>query len=193
MKTMKKLLAFLLCAVVLCTTTVCASGGTRVFAPAVEAQPGQKVEIPIRIEGNVGIMGFRITVQYPESLTSPEVARGEVLSTGSLNDSITDAAKESFDVVWVNTEDIRSDGTLFVIRFDVPDEMQEGEYDISLSYSQKDTFNERYEDVVLSCENTTVAVHTDAPQKQTFLQRVVSFFKRIVEKIIRLFHKQGVQ
>ena len=71
--------------------------------------------------------------------------------------------------------------------------MQEGEYDISLSYSQKDTFNERYEDVVLSCENTTVAVQTDAPQKLTFLQRVVLFFKRIVEKITNLFHKQGVQ
>lgn len=193
MKTMKKLLAFLLCAAVLCTTTVYASGGTRVYASAVEVRPGEEIVIPVQIEGNVGIMGFRITVRYPEVLSSPEVERGEVLNAGSLNDSITGNTQESFDVVWANTEDVRADGTLFVIRFDVPDETQEGEYDISLSYSQKDTFNERYEDVVLSCENTVVTVRSDAPQKLTFLQRVVAFFKRIMEKIINIFHKQGAQ
>lgn len=185
----KKLLVFLLLAAMLCTTTVFASGGTRVYASAVEVQPGAKIDIPIQIEGNVGIMGFRITVQYPEVLSSPVVARGDVLSSGSLNDSITAATNDSFDVVWVNTEDVQSDGTLFVVSFDVPDEAQEGVYNISLSYSQKDTFNEQYKDVVLTCENATITIRSDAPQKLTFWQRVVAFFKGLAEKIVNLFRK----
>lgn len=185
----KKLLVFLLLAAMLCTTTVYAAGGTRVYASAVEVQPGAKIEIPIKIEGNVGIMGFRITVHYPEVLSSPVVARGDVLSSGSLNDSITAATNESFDVVWANTENVQSDGTLFVVSFDVPDKTADGEYGISLSYSQKDTFNEQYEDVVLSCENTTVTIRSDAPQKLTFWQRVVAFFNGLAEKIVNLFRK----
>lgn len=180
-------LALLLFTAVLSTTTVCAVGRTRIYASAVEVKPGVRIEIPVRVEGNVGIMGFRITVHYPEVLSSPVVARGDVLSSGSLNDSITAATNESFDVVWANTENVQSDGTLFVVSFDVPDKTADGEYGISLSYSQKDTFNEQYEDVVLSCENTTVTIRSDAPQKLTFWQRVVAFFKSLAEKIVSLF------
>ena len=97
-------------------------------------------------------MGFKITVTYdPEILSFPVVSRGIVTETGMLNDSVGVTPDGTIDIVWTSDSAVEKDGTLFVLSFNV-DDVTVANTEISLSYSQPDTFDEEYEDVVFDCK-----------------------------------------
>lgn len=192
MKTMlKQILSIVVAASIMLLTLgiVADAANACIYYERIVGAAGEKICIPVGIKNNPGIMGFRITVKYPQGLSSPTVESGEVLKSGSINDSITANTSDHFDVVWIHTDDVTADGTLFTVTFDVSPEMQSGEYEIALSYSQKDTFNEKWQDVKLECENGKIVIAGEEPQKLTFIQKVVRFFKNIFDKIKGLFTK----
>ena len=51
--------------------------GPVVSADSVTAEAGATVDVPIRITGNTGILGAKITVQYAEGLTLTKISAGE--------------------------------------------------------------------------------------------------------------------
>lgn len=160
MKKSKKLAVILLSlALVLSVAlnTFAASVPNRVYSDSVSVESGGQVTIPVKIENNDGFMGFVIIVTYDaEALTPVSVSKGEILA-GMFNDSIETATDNSFKVVFSGTGNITADGVLFNIVFKAANDTS-GKYDIDLSYSQQDTFNENWNNVVLNCEKIETIV-----------------------------------
>lgn len=121
------------------------------------AIPGEQISIPVEISNNPGIMGLKITVKYDNSVFySPSVVQGKLTESGLFNDSITEATSGSFDVLWSDSKNVMGDGILFVIQFTASEKTTAENQKINLSYSQADTFNEKWEDVKLDCQSITV-------------------------------------
>lgn len=172
---MKKTSAIVLSVIVLMSVMLnafAANVSNKVYADAVTVEGGEQVTIPVKIENNNGFMGFSIIVSYDsEKFTPVSVSKSSILS-GMFNDSIATSTNNSFKVVYSGTSNVTDSGELFNIAFDVADNTS-GKYEIELSYSQQDTFNENWDDVVLACENIEVIVTengTTAPTTVTTTQ-----------------------
>lgn len=156
---MKKIMSFLLTVLILLSCTVSAFGAPSVTVAA-DAAPvllsqNSETTIPVRIENNLGIMGFKITVVYPvDKIKVTSVSKGDVTKLGNFNTNfgINDG---KFDVLWNNTEEVSDNGILFFITAKSVSETAENA-EIQLTYSQPDTFNEEFNDVVLDCQNIAV-------------------------------------
>lgn len=186
---MKKFLPIVLSAVIMITCMVTAyAAKTTVYGDELTVNAGQEITVPICIKNNTGIMGFRITVNYDNSVFgSPSVENGNILSSGNLNDSISDKNNNSFDVVWNNAENIYDDGIIFYVKLKVDENAKPGKYTIRLSYSQQDTFNEKWEDVDLNCSDITVVLNgtnEDIPTQENWfdviLNKLIYFWKLII-------------
>lgn len=151
--------------------TAYADARCEVSAEAVSAEQGEMITVPLRISSSDGLMGFRISVKYPDNqLTLTDVSSGSVTADGLFNTTITDyySVKGSFDVVWSSSAEVKDDGTLFVMTYKVKETADDGEYNISVTYSQEDTFDEKFEDVKLSCSPIKVYVgNVTIPPEET--------------------------
>ena len=128
-----------------------------ISADSVSASAGETVSVPFRIDGNKGFMGFAITVAYDSDAFTPvSVTGGSMLGGGTLNDSIG-TAYEYLKIVYVSSEDVAGDGTLFTVDF-LANEAAAGRYTFDVSYLQPDTFNEAGKDVAFDCGNFDVSV-----------------------------------
>lgn len=121
--------------------------------------------VPVNISNNPGIMGFKVTASYPsELLEITSVVAGRVTTKGSF---IHNAGKASgqVDIIWYATEQTVENGGLFILTVKPTEKFIEGEsIQITLSFSQADTFNERYEDVEFDCKPINVSYVKDAQQ-----------------------------
>ena len=154
---MKKIIPILLIIAIIFSQTIfaVASDSAIVSAEDMVISKGETILVPVNITNNPGIMGFKITVGYSENvLEITSVTRGNLTPKGNFNDSLG-KSKGEFSVVWNATENIKRNGSLFVIGLRAKDSLL-GSTRISLSFSQEDTFNEAYKDVVLECKDFNV-------------------------------------
>ena len=121
--------------------------------------------VPVNISNNPGIMGFRVSASYPsELLEISSVAAGRVTTKGNF---IHNAGKVSgqVDIIWYATEQTTENGSLFVLTVQPTEKFIEGEStQITLSFSQADTFNEKYEDVAFDCEPINISYGIESEQ-----------------------------
>lgn len=115
---------------------------------------GEELRIPVAIENNDGIMGYRLTIEYDtEMFANPSVEKNDSFG-GTLFDSVGNYDGK-FDVFWNSTEQVAKDDVLFYLCFDA---LKSGTTSINISYDQSDTFNEKYEDVVLICNDAELSI-----------------------------------
>lgn len=152
-----KTVALVLVAVFLFASSAAAVDKALVYADKISTQPNSIFFVPVNIKGNPGLMGFKLTVSYDkEVLSLPVVTRGTVTQGGMLNDSIGASEEGSFDIVWTNDSAVNADGTLLVLSFNV-DDTDVKNTTLKLSYSQDDTFDESYNDVVFDCKDVEIS------------------------------------
>lgn len=111
--------------------------------------------IPIEIKNNTGLMGYKFTITYDTTkIDICSITKGDVSTKGNFvtNFGTVDG---SFDVLWNNTENISQDGPLFVLSAKAK-ENATGSSSIEITYSQPDTFDVSYKDVVLDCKSIDV-------------------------------------
>lgn len=167
---MKKAFAMIFAVGLLLIFSVTASAANfEVYAENVSAALGEEAEIPIMLKNNKGLMGLKISLSWsPEEIEIVSVKRGDLLKKGNYNTNFGNR-DSCFDVLWNGTEDIAEDGTLFVISVKLKQTVKTA-VKIKLSFSQGDTFNSLWEDVVLNCTEITVekgdAKTTTAVQQQ---------------------------
>lgn len=140
-----------------CENTVYASSTSDIAFVGAESsaviQDG-KVNIPIRITNNHGIMGYMLHFSYDSTLLEP-IGITASDSINGMTDNNIGLNEGCFDVIWQDSTEFSADGVLFTLSFNVlSDSFAETQVDIS--YSQEDTFNGKYEDVVFSCSPVTV-------------------------------------
>lgn len=123
--------------------------------------------IKVNISENSGIMGFQLHFAYNEEYVQVlGVTRGELTQKGSFMSNVG-MNSGGFDVIWNNTSDIVGDGTIAIISIK-PKTNQP--FEIYISYSGMDTFNENWEEVQLNCNSAYSEEHfddTDEHQMQT--------------------------
>ncbi len=152
----KRIIALLLTLILAIITTVPAFGAGTVAllsADDVYLSDNKTVLVPVFISNNPGIMGFKVTASNStDKLEITDVSAGNVTSKGNF---ITNAGRNqtnSIDIIWYSTEQTIENGSVFVLAvkptkaFSNNDSAQ-----INLSFSQADTFNEKYMDVELNC------------------------------------------
>ena len=133
-----------------CTINVCAQSTATIVTDVVNQDTKEEQIISIHINNNPGIMGFKLHFDYPEdSIEVISAHKGEVTQKGNLNHNIGNK-NGSFDVMWNNTSDTILNGPIVVLRVK---SLTDKPFKITVSYSQADTFNEQYQDVVLECND----------------------------------------
>lgn len=158
-------LAVILCYLLGFLQIIAGAQGIAVGGQNAVATPGDTVRIPVTISPHTGIMGFKISVEFPaDVLSNPKVTRGAVTTQGMFADSISPGKNSSFDIVWSGVSDVTEDGVLFILQFDVSDTAKGGTYPIKLAYSQPDTFNEKWEDVVLDVADLNLLIASEEDQ-----------------------------
>lgn len=165
---MKKVISVLLFTLIILNFNICsfAAEPVSVRADDVTLVQNQEISVPVIIENNSGIMGFKITVEYPvDKIDIKSVSRGDITSKGNFNTNfgINDGR---FDVLWNNVEEVQDDGTLFIITVE-PASTSNFNAEIKLSYSQQDTFNEKYEDVTFDCRNIAANFSVNENQNES--------------------------
>lgn len=169
---MKKILCSLLAFIITFAFFVPAfAAGVMVSAQQTALSTEQTSLIAVNISGNEGIMGFKIVVKYNiEKIDIVSVSKGTVTNKGSFISNFGTNDGE-FNVVWNNTNEIKEDGSLFVIGVKAKQNFDSAK--ISLSFSQPDTFNEQYKDVVFSCKDIAVSCKKgEGPTTQPVSEKV---------------------
>lgn len=130
-----------------------------IYAEYVTAKQNDEITIPVYIENNHGIMGYRLDFEYDADILQPISATcGSDFITGSqFNDSIGFKEGE-FKVLWNNIGELYANGVLLNLKFKVLTS-ETIDTSIEMTYSQPDTFNEQYEDVVFDCQNINLSLN----------------------------------
>lgn len=153
---MKKIIAFLFTVLMILQFNIVSFAAElpTVYSDDITLSENEKTLIPVYIKNNTGIMGFKFTINYPsDKLDVKAVTKGDVIKKGSFNTNLG-AKNGEFDVLWSNTSQIKDDGTVFTLTVDAL-----GDFDscnIYISYSAPDTFDEKYNDVSLSCKDIKI-------------------------------------
>ena len=157
---MKKTIAILMATILfisIAMSAVSAEAGASVFAENISLE-NEATFVPVMISDNPGIMGFKITVKYPSDLVEiTNVTVGGVTAKGNF---IHNCGKvdSQIDIIWFSSEQSVENGTLFALTAKAKPLLKEKESTtIILSYSQEDTFNEKYEDVELDCRSFSIS------------------------------------
>ena len=148
----------MLCMMTLCTvSTYATSDVSYIIAEDVKLNEVEsEFEIPVSISDNQGIMGFMLLITYDSEIVEPvSVERGEALGAGFFNDSIGTSESGQLKVMWTGSENSYTNGVLFKVKFKVL-KADFSSTKILFDYSKPDTFNEAYEDVEFSFDNSTI-------------------------------------
>ena len=162
----KKLICVSLTVLIMTTFVISAFAAENptVYSDAIVTTLNEQFVLPVKLKGSTGIMGFRITVNYPEQhFKLKNITSGSLTKSGLFNTTVSDfnQVKNTFDVVWSNTENVTGEGSLFMLTFETNGYADYGDYKIELSFSQDDTFDEQYKPVALQCKPVAVKI-TDA-------------------------------
>lgn len=134
---------------------------------------GEASEVFVKLSGNKGLMGFKISVSYlPDQIDVVSVKKGDFADEGnfSTNFGVRDTG---FDVIWNSTGSVAKDGTLFVLTVKLKEEVKDKAV-IKLSYSKPDTFDSMWKDVALDCRNITVTKASQASATTVSQENVTS-------------------
>ena len=164
---MKKCFAFILVIIIICFTLFGASAEgnkVRVYADKLNAVKGESQLIYIRVSDNTGLMGFKIHFAYlSDSIRITKVARGDVTKSGMFMNNL--GLKDGgFDIIWNNTSQINEDGVIAVLYATV---LSDEPFEIYLSYSEQDTFDESYKNVDLLCGSVKSASFVESTDIDT--------------------------
>ena len=126
---------------------------------------GQTVTIPITINENFGIAGFKVNIQYDAGVLNPiSIEKGEAISQhGTLITNINQPQENvqtpmHVTALWTNPSDITENGNLLLVTFKILENAEEGTYPVSVTYKQGDVTNQVYEDVEINVVNGVVSV-----------------------------------
>jgi len=142
------------------------NGNTTLFAETVQIVD-DTVKIPIHIQGNTGIMGFKVFFNYDSSLLTPiSATAGSAFRTGMMDNNISSSQPGSFYVIWVGNDDISANGECIVLQFRLKNEIENNTI-ISMDYSQMDTYDSSWSDVELQLRDIIVDSNSNVPIEYT--------------------------
>lgn len=118
---------------------------------------GDSLTVPVHIQGNTGIMGFKVNFEYDAAVLTPvSASAGAAFSSGMMENNIASASAGCFSVIWVGNDNITVDGECIVLRFQIKNPITT-KTQISMSFSQPDTYDSDWNDVELQFRNIDIS------------------------------------
>lgn len=174
MKRLKRIFVLLLAGTILLnhvyTTAAYAEESNLVAAvvDGIEFLDDSSYLIPLCLTQNTGIMGFRIRLEcIDDNVRIYSVSRGSVTADGVFDSNVQVDGSQVVDILWNNVENVEKDGSLMYIGVTVLEPNEQ--IRLNVSFEQADTFNEKYEDVILQCREISFSQNqiTESDVKKT--------------------------
>lgn len=146
-----------------------------IYASDVSTSYNDEITVPIYIENNHGIMGYSLEFAYDSALLQPISAScGEAFLSNSVKFGDSIGVNEGkFIVLWNNTDEIYANGILCTLTFKVLT-AEKTDTAVTMKCSQRDTFNEKYEDVIFECKDIAFLLNQSGPDLSDFMIKAVS-------------------
>lgn len=118
------------------------------FARNTVVKNNSMVAVPICIKNNPGIAGYKLKISFDSEALSPERIEDSTSYSGELNNM--GIKNGEISVAWINysQNNVTENGELFTLYFKV---LKEGIYNVSVTYSKADTFNNSFEEIEFTC------------------------------------------
>ncbi len=168
---LNKLIVLLISLVVaLNVVAIGALGASTATVSADEVAAGEKnILVPVNISSSAKLMGFKVSLSFDsQQIKIKGVSRGSVTSKGTFNTNFG-VLEGKFDVIWNNTSQVDANGTLFVLTLDTSKTTKDCE--IKITFSQPDTFDEAYKDVVLDCKPIKIVTDAEPSHQETTTEK----------------------
>lgn len=122
------------------------------------AKPGDSnVEVNISLDENPGICGMILKISYDQRLTLVNVEQGNALNTLTLAEFAVPYINP-INASWDGISSDTSKGTILKLFFDVADNAEAGNYNISVSYENGDVYDNDLNDLSLKITNGYITV-----------------------------------
>ena len=129
---------------------------------SVSVNPGENVQILVKIKNNPGILGMTLTAHYDETcLILESVENGEAVKDVlnlTTSKSLTSGARFAWDGLDI-TPDNTKDGTILYMNFNISDTAKPGRYPISLTYAEGDIVDGALTSILLPIEKGYITVN----------------------------------
>ena len=136
----------------------------------ITAAAGSRIEVPVSIINNPGILGATIKLQYDEGLILVDAISGEVFNALSFTapGKYESGCKFTWDGIELNQNDIK-DGTILTLVFDVDSNLETGtECNISLSSNDGEIVDNNLNAVNTSFVNGKVIIENAPSSEHTY-------------------------
>ncbi len=124
---------------------------------------GENVTMPIVISENPGIAGFKLKINFDNTVLMPvSIEKGSALTIGTLTSNIQQSGDlsslEYVSALWSNTANVTNNGEILLVTFKIKDTTEDGTYPVTVTCEDGDVTNQNYEDIELKITNGTVEV-----------------------------------
>ncbi len=140
------------------TKTAVETGGT-IKVGDVVGRVGDTVQIPVTVTQNMGLAGFCHTITFDPAVftfVTAEANNGFTIGSVVINDE--KAAEGEVTVLWFSAYDVTDSKTAYTLTFTVNEDVDDGEYDIGISFDSNDNGNAMGQDVIFTAEGGVVTV-----------------------------------
>lgn len=155
-----------------------AEGDCTVSLPDVSAEAGDIVAVDVTIGNNEGMALGNIKIAYdhtkiiPVSVEKKDVLKEVLHFTSNLEDPNLDAAELDFmSFSWVNTTDLKGDGVLATVFFEVQEGVQE---DIPLVVSVPELSNAMQKDITPKLAHGKISIRQEGEEPSDQMQVFIS-------------------
>lgn len=143
--------------------------GPKVAVEGAGCAAGGTVSVPVTIEGNGGVSGFDMRLEYDsERLTPVSVEKGDMLVDGEFSSSLEEgsgAAPGAVAAHWGSPIDVTEDGELFAVEFKVKEGAETGQTgEVRIVEGESAICDQDLNDVGATLEGGEVAV--SEPEKE---------------------------
>ena len=112
----------------------------------VTGKPGGQVTVPVTVQNNPGIAGFRFWIAYDtDALTYVSAEKAEAMTGGTLTAAYQEETQKLV-ITWFDVKNVTDDGVLFNLVFEISDDV-EGEYPLQIRYLPEDMVNATWQQV----------------------------------------------
>ena len=158
------------------------------------AMAGQTVCVEVVLEGNPGIQGATLTMEWDEGLTLESVENGEAFQGFTTTFPKNLVSGKSY--VWYSQTAVEAsdalDGTILKLNFRVSEKAEDGQkFGVRASCVDGDFFNKNFETIQTTIENGVVSVVSYTPGDVDGNSRLNAKDLELVGAIGEIFYSQG--
>lgn len=122
--------------------------------------PGRTITLSVQMKNNLGINGWAFDLAYDSSaielVSCDEGAFGEVTTSNEIS-------KNPYHVQWYHLDDVKTNGEMCKLTFNVKQTAKEGKYVVKLTYDEEEICNQKEENIHFDVMDGAINVSAHIP------------------------------